>query len=353
MSIPVPETFNDIDTTWFDAALREGGVLDVDIASVRVEPMHPDKGLIGDIAVVHAAYLRGSGPASFVVKLPAANADSRRIGEMLRAYGREVAFYRLVAPQASQTRLPQCYYSGQDEAAGRWAIVLEAIEADEFDAVAGATTSQATSAVDALADFHAAWWESSTVFDWMPGFDVNDLGGLQALWLTNLPVFVERYHHVLPGPTAEWVLAFAPKLTEWASAAATEPLTMVHSDYSIDNLLFRDDQVTIIDWQTTMRAPAAMDLSCFIATSLATDVRRRDESALIDRYLDRLDYRGVTVERDWFLRSYDENLLWWMGQFGNNLAHLHPADDSAQAALTEMVKRVYTTALDRDLGRLI
>ena len=42
-----------------------------------------------------------------------------------------------------------------------------------------------------------------------------------------------------------------------------------------------------------------------------------------------------------------------MGQFGNNLSHLDPGDDQTQAALTTMVERVYTAALDRNIGRLL
>ena len=128
---------------------------------------------------------------------------------------------------------------------------------------------------------------------------------------------------------------------------------MVHSDYRIDNLLFQGDQVTMIDWQTAMRAPAAMDLSCFITTSLSVVNRRANEASLIDRYLARLAVAGIVVDRSWFDQSYDENVLWWMGQFGNNLSHLDPGDDQTQAALATMVQRVYTAALDRNIGRLL
>lgn len=353
MTIPVPATFADVTLAWFQAALVEGGADHVDLATIAVEPMHHSKGLIGDLATVHVTYAAGSGPTQFVVKLPAANPDSRRIGDMLQAYAREVAFYRHVAPQATGTQLATCFYAGADEADGRWAVILEAIDADEFDFFSGATSQQANAAVDALADFHARWWDTDVPFNWMPGFDATGVGGLQSFWITNLPSFVERYQAVLPGPTADWVLAFAPRLAEWSQRAATEPLTMVHSDYRIDNLLFQGDQVTMIDWQTAMRAPAAMDLSCFITTSLSVANRRLNESDLIDRYLNRLLSSGVRVDRSWFLQSYDENVLWWMGQFGNNLAHLDPGDDVVQAALTSMVERVYTAALDRNIGRLL
>ena len=353
MSIVVPATFNDVTAEWVDAALQEGGMLDAQIASAVVKPMHASKGLIGDLATIHVTYSAGEGPNAFVLKLPAANPGSRRIGDMLQAYAREVAFYRDVAPHAVDTRLARCYYSGADQQAGRWAILLEAIDADEFDFFDGATMAQANAAVDALADFHRLWWNAEVPFDWMPGFDATSVGGLQPLWLHNLPVFVDRYSKVLPGPTADWALAFAPQLSTWSVQAAGEPLTMVHSDYRIDNLLFQGDRVTIIDWQTAMRAPAAMDLSCFISTSLSIDDRRTSEDAIIDRYLNQLIAQGMHVDRAWFLRSYDENLLWWMCQFGNNLAYLDPGDDAAEAALATMVERVYTAALDRDVGRLL
>ena len=325
----------------------------VELTSVTVEPMHPSKGLIGDLATVHVTYRSGSGPDAFVIKLPAANPGSRQIGDMLHAYAREVAFYRDVAPQATATQLARCFYAGADEQQHRWAVILEAIDSDEFDVMAGARTAQAAAAVDALADFHARWWDADVPFEWMPGFDVTGVGGLQPFWLANLPTFVERYHSVLPGATADWVLAFAPRLSAWSARAAREPLTMVHSDYRIDNLLFQGDQVTMIDWQTAMRAPAAMDLSCFITTSLSVVNRRANEASLIDRYLARLAVAGIVVDRSWFDQSYDENVLWWMGQFGNNLSHLDPGDDQTQAALATMVQRVYTAALDRNIGRLL
>jgi len=350
---PVPSTFDDITLAWCNAAIRHGGVLDADFASVAVEPMDPSKGLIGDLANVHLTYARGSGPSELVLKLPAQSPDSRKIGDMLGAYAREVAFYREVATRSEGTRLAKCYYSGADEKAGRWALLLESIPADEFDFFGGATSAQANAAVDALADFHQRWWNASEPLPWMPGFDKSGVGGLQPMWLANLPHFVDRYRPSLPGNTDEWVLRFAHQLTDWCQRAALEPLTMVHSDYRIDNLLFQGDQVTIIDWQTAMRAPPAMDLASFIATSLSIADRRDNEAVLIDRYLDRLAARGTTVDRTWFLRSYDENVLWWMGQFGNNLAFLTPRNEAVQHGLTTMVERVFTTAVDRNVSRLL
>ena len=348
----------EVTPSWLRQALIDDGRIDGSIAAVTIEPMAHSKGLIGDLALVHVEYDDAATPSldrpnRLALKLPAANPDSRRIGTMLNAYGREAAFYEHVAGDATASGLARCFCNLGDPSLDRWALAIEFIEPDPFDFLDGATETQALAAIDALAAVHATWWGGATEFEWMPGFDRGGVGGLQPLWIQNLGSFIERYRHVLPDPTADWVQRFAPQLADWSARASTEPLTLVHADYRIDNMLFHDGRVTIIDWQTAMRAPAAMDVSCFIATSLQIDERRTAEAGLIDRYLGALEGRGVAVDRTWFLRSYDENLLWWMGQFGNNLAHLDPGDDVVQQALTTMVERVYAAGHDHDVGRLL
>lgn len=353
MQTAVPALIDDLTAAWLDAALRESAVLDVEVSALEVEPLGAETGLLGDLARIRPTYRRGHGPASMVVKLPTTAPGGRQVGTMLHAWAREVAFYREIAPTTAGIDVPRCFHTGADDAAQRWVVVLEDIPADSLDYAAGASLSQAEAAIDSLAAFHASWWQADRRFDWMPGFDGLGVGGLQGPWLESHPHFVRRYGHLTPGPTAEWLTAFAPRLTEWSHKAAAEPLTIVHADYRLDNLLFRGDRVTMIDWQTALRGPAAMDVSCFIATSLGIENRRAWESALITRYLSALAQQGVAVDPVWFSTSYDENLLWWMGQFANNLAHLTPDDPAVQQALDTMVERTFTAALDRNVGHLL
>lgn len=353
MHTDVPAVVADLSAEWLDSALRESGVLDVDIGALDVEPLGAAAGLLGDLARVRPTYRRGVGPASLVVKLPATAPGARQVGMTLRAWAREVAFYDEVAPATANLDVPRCFHTGANDSAERWVVVLEDIPADAVDYLAGASLHQAEAAIDSLATFHAAWWESDRRFSWMPGFDGAGVGGLQGLWLESHPHFIERYGHLAPGPTTDWLTVFAPRLAEWSEKAAAEPLTIVHADYRLDNLLFRGDRVTMIDWQTALRGPAAMDVSCFIATSLGIENRREWEPTLLSRYLDALSDNGVTVDPVWFADSYDENLLWWMGQFANNLAHLRPDDPAIQDGLNAMVERTFTAALDRDVGRLL
>ena len=176
---------------------------------------------------------------------------------------------------------------------------------------------------------------------------------MQAAWLDAAPVFIERYGHLIPDGTDQWPRRFAAELPTWSERAGSEPLTIVHADYRLDNLRFHQGRMTIIDWQTALRGPCAMDLSSFVITGLTVEDRRAWEPDLIERYRRAVSAAGVDIDDEWLQRSYDENVLWWMGQFANNLARLEPEDPAAQAALDTMIERTYTAGHDRAVGRLL
>lgn len=365
----VPGSFDDVTPGWMEAALRAGPApgegsapgLDVTVTSVAVQQLGATVGFLGDLARVAIVYSGGAGPATVIVKLPTAEPGGHQVGAILRAWAREVAFYREVAPASPGARVPRCWHAGADEAAGRWVVVLEDVPAPAVDTGQGASEGQTQVAVDALAGFHAAWWDGGGTgdppaagrFGWMPGFDTTGVGGLAPLWAEAHPRFLDRYGHVVPSPTDRWLLELAGWLGPWSARAAAGPLTVVHADYRLDNLLFSGASVTMIDWQTALRGPGPMDLTSFVATALTVDDRRRWEDGLIARYAAGLAERGHPVDPAWLARSYDENLLWWMGQFANNLSRLAPDDPDARRALDTMVERTFTAALDRNCGRLL
>lgn len=362
MSEPIPATLDELSVQWLNEALASGGVVTTPVSAIEVEPLGASVGLIGDLARVRLSYEHATDdraaagadqPETVIIKVPAQDPGGRQVGTMLHAYAREVAFYREVSGAAPGIQTPACYYAGGDPSADLWIVVLEDCPGDPVDPITGASLEQATAVVGALASFHGAWWQSPAAFAWMPGFDANGVGGLQAPWQDAHPVFLERFGHLIPDGTADWLIRFAPTLSDWSRAVAAEPLTIVHTDVRLDNLIFDGSRVTMIDWQTALRGPAAMDLTCFLATSLTIDARRTSEPALIDQYLTALEDQGIVADREWFIRSYDENLLWWMGQFANNLARIEPPDQATQRSIELMIERTFTAAADRGVGRLL
>ena len=352
----LPERLGEITARWL------AGVLDGPVERITVEPLvGADAGFLGDVARVvvesppgdRGVDRGGHRPATVIVKLPPAAPDGRQVGAMLNVWTREQAFYREVAPASPGAAIPFCHLAAGDPERGRWALVLEDCPSEPLDPATGATRAQAEAAVDALAAFHARWWASERRFDWMPGFDGGGVGGLAPIWEEATPRFLERYGHLLPDGTDRWLAAAPGWLPGWSDRAATEPLTIVHADYRLDNLRYHRGRMTMIDWQTALRGPGPMDLTSFLLTGCSIADRRRLEPELIDRYASALRRSGVAVDDRWLARSYDENIVWWMGQFASNLARLEPDDPEAQAALDTMIERTYTAGADRAVGRLL
>src|SRR5262249_42931614 len=77
----------------------------------------------------------------------------------------------------------------------------------------------------------------------------------------------------------------------------TEPSTVVHGDYRLDNLLFGEPDsgtpIAVVDWQLAAHAPALPDVAYFIGAGLHANDRRAHEGDLVRRYHDGLLATGV------------------------------------------------------------
>ncbi|MEL7154972.1 MAG: phosphotransferase, partial [Actinomycetota bacterium] len=254
----IPVDLERLTVDWWAATLSAAGV-EATPSAVDVEPLGPGAGFLGDVSRLRLRYGTGTatGPASLIAKQPPSDPSARAVGAMLRVWEREHAFYTEIAPASLGAQVPMCVRSladaGADSGEGRWLLLLEDCPSVPLDAGVGATREQAEAAVDALAAFHAHWWQSEQRYRWMPGFDGPGVGGLQGAWIGAIPVFLERYGHLLPAETDRWLSAFASRLPDWSERAGAEPLTIVHADYRLDNLRFHDGRMTIIDWQTALR----------------------------------------------------------------------------------------------------
>jgi aminoglycoside phosphotransferase (APT) family kinase protein len=155
----------------------------------------------------------------------------------------------------------------------------------------------------------------------------------------------------VPARTLAWLAGFVEGLPAWAAAYARQPLTLLHLDYRLDNLVFPPGgEVVVLDWQTAIWGPGALDLASFCATSLTTPDRRRLEGELLARYTDGIG-RGLGAEALW--AAYRSALLWWMAIFANNLSRIEPGQGRAEALFGHMVERTFAAADDLDAGDLL
>ncbi|MDH4148158.1 MAG: ecdysteroid 22-kinase family protein, partial [Acidimicrobiia bacterium] len=321
MSPGALDRLDQLDPVWVTAALRHGGTLGSDdpvVAGVELERVGATTGFLGVLARVHLGWSQpgaGAGPTlprTVVVKLPTADPGGRSVGRMLDVWRREAAFFAELAP-ALGGAVPRCLFNAAEPDTERYTLLLEDCGPDvDADQVAGATGHQARQAVATLARIQAPFWGGPRATEWLPGFDRPRFEALQGAMAASLGAFTERYAARLPEAGIEAHRRIVAELPAWAQRVAHTPLSLVHADYRLDNLLYRaDGSVTVVDWQTTLWGPGAMDLSSLLATSLTIESRRRLEPELIELYMTTLRDAGAVVDEAQVRESYRGCLLWW------------------------------------------
>jgi hypothetical protein len=229
-----------------------------------------------------------TGPASVVLKLGASGHLSRESGMKLGIYERESRFYSEIAPFLNSDSLVKCYDTRFDRDRDAFYILLEDIQpATVGDEIRGATLDQARLALDALGKI-----QSVSLSTEHPGWVGNQKPPsqiyLQQLWLGFLGRYGSRVKPEHQEVVTRWLAcfdAYAEKIK-----AITKNRCLVHGDYRLDNMLFRDEggepaSVSVVDWQMLNMGSVFQDLAYFIGMSIPTDLRRQNITDLLQVYI--------------------------------------------------------------------
>ena len=164
---------------------------------------------------------------------------------------------------------------------------------------------------------HAPRWDDPSLaeLDWLHRDRATGemflLGMLPMLW----DGFRDRYADDLGRDVHDAGDALFARLEAYVRGD-TQPWTIAHGDYRLDNLLFGPSAggtpVAVVDWQTVTHGPALSDVAYFIGAGLTADDRRPHEEALVRRYHDALVAAGVTGY-DWDRCWHDYRRGTWAG----------------------------------------
>jgi len=79
------------------------------------------------------------------------------------------------------------------------------------------------------------------------------------------------------------------------------PLTVVHGDFRLDNLLFDPvgGRTAVVDFQTAVLGLGSTDLAYLVGGSLPTKVRRQYDRELVDRWVHGVEAFGATPTDPW------------------------------------------------------
>ncbi|MCK9248391.1 MAG: phosphotransferase [Solirubrobacteraceae bacterium] len=230
-------------------------------------------------------------PGTVVVKVASADPNSRGTGVGMGAYYREISFYREMAERIGGP-LPRCHLAEYDEQDGWFTLVLEdVVGATQGDQIAGCGIEDARAAMLALARLHAPVL-GDLALGTEPFLNLpNPL--TQDLLAQLLPGFLDRYGDRIAPEHQEVCRRFVAVADAW-TAARRPPMGLVHGDFRLDNLLFRDGACTVVDWQTMAWGPAMTDAAYFVGGALTDEDRREHEESLVRLYHDEVLGQGVT-----------------------------------------------------------
>jgi hypothetical protein len=210
--------------------------------------------------------------------------------------------------------------------------------------------------VEALARFHADWWETDALegLDWMPYSNgpvtMQAVGVYERGW----PVFLEHFgDHLSPEGRVlgERVRDHFAGLLEQLGRS---PRTIVHTDFRLDNLFFGHDEVGIIDWQLSTRGRGVYDVAYLLCQSMTVDVRRRSEMDILRCWHETLLAEGVN-DYSWTdaVEDYTRAAMICLVIPVAAGADLDLGNERGQALVGALADRAFTAALDLDAARLL
>ncbi len=280
----------DLTDEWLTAVLGAGTVTGHEFERIGT-------GQMSECYRVALQYADGdTGPATVVLKVAAADPNSRQTGLALGLYEREVRFYAEIAGALdggersdgeSTAPFAPCFHHAYDAGTGAFDLLLgDAAPAEVGDEIRGATSEQAMLALTQLGRVH--------------GPLLGDEGLAEAAWLNReAPVsqallaglwagFADRFGDRIAPAHRQVCERLVDSFDAYLAQEAAALQGLVHGDYRLDNMLFGTDgadrPLTVVDWQTVTRGPAFTDVAYFIGCALPDEVRRTHYEALLGAY---------------------------------------------------------------------
>lgn len=370
----IPANAEAITAEWLTGALRSSGAIDqtVAVTALETEPVGVGIGLVGCLARLTPTYagdetLVAKAPAAVIAKFPAPEEGSRFVAMVLGMYRKEVGFYRNLAEQC-QLPHAECYYADHDAESDDFIILMEDLATIDgtpsriVDQIGGCDRADAEAAVDALADFHAGYWndEALTTTDWLGALcDAPFPDAVAMSYDQSWEPVQELFGEYLTPEVKDFGDRFTELLPDLVARLSGGPFTLSHGDYRLDNIFFGPGgpdsaALKVCDWQLVDRSRGARDLAYFTSQSLIPELRSEIERPLVERYVDRLAGHGV--------EDYPFDVAWHDYRLATAFGFVYPviaggsldhADERATNLTGEMFRRSVRAIVELDALELV
>lgn len=306
-AVNIPIDVNEVSPSWIESAIRAGGKVEVgSVSSALLTQIGEGVGVMGELYKAELSYSSGSGPASVIVKLPSRAPANREQGVTLGVYESEVNFYTRCADR-TDAFVPKSFFADIKSGTAEFVIVMEDLSRMSMvSQIEGMNSTQTLAAIDSLAAVHASWWGQAEdpAIAWVPSVVHERIQGFAQMWPALWQMFLPNFGSSLPDGGVEMGDWLATNYWNIVEEFAKSPWTLLHQDYRVDNLMFDNGKVAVIDWQSLGRGPAAYDLAYLVGGSVSVAVRRENDEKWVRHYLEQLQAHGVAYPFDDFWRDY-------------------------------------------------
>lgn len=280
-----PDAPNGLTTRWLSE------VLGTPVERFRVEPLGEGAGVIGLVCRVHLN--SASGASSLIAKFPSPVSENRAVAQAYDMYGREVGFYRDVAPEIS-LRVPACYHADLDSDSGSFVLLLEDLrDLRTGDQVRGCTHEDARRVIQAMARLHASTWGMKPSPSLVCHDNADQRQGMISGFQHGWPVVQSRFGDLIPAECRKLGETYPEAVPRLLATMCRDPMCVAHADVRLDNVMFGDDDVALVDWQSVCISAPEQDLAYFVTQSLPDPVRRAEDWVAV--YHDALVREGITT----------------------------------------------------------
>jgi len=249
------------------------GALGVEVRGFEVEYFGEGAGIIGLVTRVHLD--SPAGPDSIIAKFPSPAEENRAVAATYDMYGREVNFYKHLAPQID-LRVPECYYAEFNPQTAEFILLLEDLKDLRIgDQVAGCTEADARMVIAGIAKFHASTWQTKQLL--VSHNNPAQCAGMQAGFEMGWPVVCEQFADLIPTDVKDIAATLPQHVPDLLEQMCQEPVCAIHADVRLDNVFFGDEEIALVDWQSVCTSAPEQDLAYFVTQSLSDELRNAED----------------------------------------------------------------------------
>ena len=285
---------------WLTGVFRKSGFLKHGKV-INVQNRLTKRLLLSVVSRLEVGYSKdapASAPSKFFLKISRPDLSKTIFPE---PKGKEVEFYRTIAPEMSDPPFIHCYDAAYSSELGKAHLLLDDLSETHFQTEPPLPPSNlyCELAVDCMAQLHAFWWEHPRLGEGIGKlFDESELNAFVCEVEKNVIGFIDFLGEGLSAERRRiYDRLLSAKYKIWGRLTNAAGLTVTHGDAHWWNLLYPRDadkeRVRLFDWQLWHVDVGARDLAFMIALGGYAERRAMMEENLMRRYYDGLIAHGV------------------------------------------------------------